>query len=449
MDALNPTRLPPQAVDIEQKVLGAMLQSSNAVDTATEVLRMDDFYRQTHSVIFEAMVALTDRREPVDVVLLANELRKARNLEMVGGEAYLTELIEVAVTPANVEYHAQIVKDKAILRNLINSSTDIITRAFDGTEEVVSILDEASTRIFDVAQGRDRKAFSPISTLLPKTFDDIEAYGKGGIQGVPTGFKDLDEMTTGFKKGELIILAGRPSMGKTALALNMGVNAAIHAGKAVAIFSLEMSKESLVERVLCSQARINMHKLRSGTLPVRDFPKLSLAAGPLNEARLYIDDSSDTTVLEMRAKARRLKSQGNLDFLIVDYLQLVHPGKKMDSREQEISYVSRSLKGLAKDIGIPVLALSQLSRRTDSREDGRPMLSDLRESGAIEQDADVVLFVYREEVYKKENAEPGKAEIIIGKQRNGPIGNVDATFVRDYASFENYSPRAEQPGEAF
>ncbi|MFH0921909.1 MAG: replicative DNA helicase [Fibrobacterota bacterium] len=434
-------RIPPQAVDIEQKVLGAMLLDASALGAGIEILNEGDFYRSVHGFIFAAMTGLFGNNEPVDITSVANELKKRRQLESVGNEIYLAELVECAVTPANAAYHANIIKEKSTLRSLINTSTDIINRCFDDVEEVEPLLDEAQSKIYDVAQGRIRNQFQSVGELLPKTFDDIERYGKGQIVGVPSGFKDLDEMTAGFQPGELIILAGRPSMGKTALALSMASNAALLSGKAVGIFSLEMSKGQLVQRLLCAQAKINMHSLRTGRLPLRDFPRLSLAAGPLNEARIVIDDTSNISVLEMRAKARRLKLQGKLDILIVDYLQLMEASKKMSSREQEISYISRSLKGLAKDLGIPVLALSQLARRVEDRQDSRPQLSDLRESGAIEQDADVVLFVYREEYYKKEDGEPGKAEIIISKQRNGPLGTANATFVHEYAGFENYSPR--------
>jgi replicative DNA helicase len=440
---MDTARIPPQAVDIEQKVLGAMLQSAQAVGSVMEILHSGDFYRQIHSDIFDAMIGLFDRSEPIDTITVANELKKMKRLEMAGGEVYLMELVESAVTPANVEYHATIIRDKATLRSLINTSTNIITRAFEEVEEVETLIDEAETKIYDVSQGRIKQKMEKVGDLLPMTFDDIERYGKGQILGIPSGFKDLDDMTAGFQGSDLIILAGRPAMGKTALALAMAANAAIHGGKAVGIFSLEMSRSQLVQRLLCAQAKVNMHLLRTGRLPTRDFPKLSLGAGPLYEAKIFIDDSSDISVLEMRAKARRLKSQGMLDMVVVDYMQLVKPPSNKNSREQEIAHVSRSLKGLAKDLNIPVVALSQLSRKVEERNDGRPQLSDLRESGAIEQDADVVLFVYREEVYKP-TAEPGKAEIIIGKQRNGPVGSVDVTFIRDYASFENYSPRAAE-----
>jgi replicative DNA helicase len=439
-------RIPPQAVDIEQKVLGAMLLDSSALGAGLEILDEGDFYRSINGYVFTAIRALFERSEPVDITSVANELKKRKQLEAAGGEIYLAELVESAVTPANAAYHAGIIKEKATLRSLINTSTDIINRCFDDTEEVEGLLDEAQSKIYDVAQGRIRQQFQSVGDLLPKTFEDIERYGKGQLIGVPSGFKDLDEMTAGFQPGELIVIAGRPSMGKTALALAMAANSALHAGKSVGFFSLEMSKSQLVQRLLCAQAKINMHSLRTGKLPLRDFPKLSLAAGPLNEARIFIDDSSNISVLEMRAKARRLKTQGNLDILFVDYLQLVEASssKRLNSRENEIAYISRSLKGLAKDLSIPVVALSQLSRRVEERTDGKPQLSDLRESGAIEQDADVVLFVYREEYYKKEGGEPGKAEIIIGKQRNGPLGTANATFVHEYAGFENYSQRMEE-----
>jgi len=440
---MDTTRLPPQAVDVEQKVLGAMLQYPNAAPLVFEVLRIGDFYRQVHNEIFEAMQSLFERYEPIDLTTAANELKKAKKLEAVGNEVYLMELMQSAITPGNVQYHAKIVKEKASLRALINTAGDIVNRCYEEVEDVDGLLDETEGKIFSLAQGHVREGLTRIGELLPKTFEDIEHYAKGGLQGVPSGFKDLDELTGGFQNSDLVILAGRPSMGKTALALTMATYAATHGGKAVALFSLEMSKTQLVQRLLCAQAKVNMHLLRSGKLPHKDLPRLSLGAGPLYEAKIYIDDAPDLDVLSIRSKARRLKSQGSLDFMIVDYMQLIYPSRRLDSREQEIAYISRSLKALAKDLNIPVMALSQLSRKTEGREEKRPQLSDLRESGAIEQDADVVLFIYREEVYDRE-AEKGKAEIIIGKQRNGPIGTVNATFVRDYAAFENYSPRAEE-----
>ncbi|MBL8028198.1 MAG: replicative DNA helicase [Fibrobacteres bacterium] len=439
-------RQPPQAMDIEQKVLGAMLQSPEAAGEVLEVLKTEDFYREVHSLIFDAMRALYDRSEPIDVTMTANELAKTKQLELIGGEVYLMELVEISVTPANAGYHAQIIKDKAILRNLINAATGIMNKAYDGSDESHAIVEQASAEIFNISQGKVKNKFESVKDLLPHTFQEIEKYGQGTIVGIPTGFKDFDDLTAGLQRSDLIILAGRPAMGKTAIALNMAANAAILGKAAVAIFSLEMAKNQLVQRLLCTQARINMHQLRTGRLPTRDFAKLSLGAGPLYDARIFIDDSSDISILDIRAKARRLKAQGNLDLLVIDYLQLVSGGKKTDSREQEISYISRSLKGLAKELDVPVIALSQLARRAESREEGRPQLADLRESGAIEQDADMVIFIYREEVYNK-SAEPGKGEIIIGKQRNGPIGTVNVSFIRDWASYENYTPRtAEESG---
>ncbi len=434
-------RLPPQAMDVEQKVLGAMLQSSTAAGEVLEILKTEDFYREVHGFIFDAMRTLFERSEPIDVTMTANELAKTKKLEMAGGESYLMELVEFAVTPANAAFHATIIKDKAVLRRLIQSATGIINRAFDADDDVGNILEEAGADIFSITQGNIKKQFECLKELLPHTFQEIEKYGQGQVLGIPTGFKDFDDMTSGLQKSDLVILAGRPSMGKTALALNIAANAAIIGKAAVAVFSLEMSKNQLVQRLLCTQARINMHQLRTGRLPTRDFAKLSLGAGPLYDARIFIDDSSDISVLEMRAKARRLKAQGNLDLLVVDYLQLVSAGKNIQSREQEISYISRSLKGLAKELEIPVVALSQLARRAENREEGRPQLSDLRESGAIEQDADMVMFIYREHVYNKD-ADPGKGEIIIGKQRNGPIGSVDVSWISDWASYENYTQRA-------
>lgn len=436
---MDASRLPPQAVEVEQKVLGAMLQYPNAAPLVFELLRIGDFYRQVHNEIFNAMQSLFERNEPIDLTMVGNELKKEKKLEAVGGEVYLMELIEAAITPGNVQFHAKIVKEKASLRELIQTATGIVNRCYEEVDDVDGLLDETESKIFSLAQGHVREGLVKIGELLPKTFEDIESYAKGSLQGVPSGFKDLDELTGGFQNSDLVILAGRPSMGKTALALTMASYAATHGGKAVGFFSLEMSKSQLVQRLLCAQAKVNMHLLRTGKLPHKDLPRLSLGAGPLYEAKIYIDDSSDTNVLEIRSKARRLKSQGALDFLVIDYLQLIQSSRKMDSREQEIAYISRSLKALAKDLNIPVMALSQLSRRSEGREEKRPQLSDLRESGAIEQDADVILFIYRDEVYNPDTPDKGKAEIIIGKQRNGPIGKVELTFRGEYTRFENYA----------
>ena len=370
-------------------------------------------------------------------------------METVGAEPYLSELVSNVATAANIEHHARILLEKSTLRQLISASADITTECFGSEAEAQDILDRAEAKIFGISEARIKNTFESIGQLLPKTFEDIASYSKGGVQGVPTGFKELDELTSGLQKSDLIIVAGRPSMGKTAFSLSIAMHAAVVAKHPTAIFSLEMSKTQLAQRMLCAEARINMHSLRSGKLPQRDYPKLSLAAGPLSEAPLFIDDTPGITVLELRAKARRLKAQHDLGFIIVDYLQLMDSAGRFENRQQEISQISRSLKGIAKELDVPVMAISQLSRAPEQRGgDHRPQLSDLRESGAIEQDADVVMFVYREELYNKDDpSKQGIAEIIIGKQRNGPTGSIQLAFIKDYARFENLTVAREEGAE--
>lgn len=444
------SQVPPQALDVERAILGSMLIDSNAVVRAIELLVPDCFYATAHSRIFECMSGMFEKTIPVDVLTLAEELRKREWLDAIGSEAYLSELVENVATSANIEYHANILIEKTTLRKLISAAADITTDCMNSERAPQEILDEAEKKVFDISQSRIKGGFESMHDLLQVTFKDIEQYAKhGGVQGVRTGFEKLDEMTAGLQKGDMVIVAGRPSMGKTALVLSIALNTTIRSKvpTPTAIFSLEMSKSALTQRMLCSEARVNMHALRSGHLPKRDYPKLSMAAGPLAEAPIFIDDTSAISVLELRAKARRLKAQHNIGLVIVDYLQLM-TGSNSESRQQEISQISRSLKGVAKELDCPLIALSQLSRAVEQRGgDHRPQLSDLRESGAIEQDADVVLFVYREAKYNDE-LEPGQkgaSEIIIGKQRNGPIGKCDVTFVEEYARFENLSTLSEEP----
>jgi replicative DNA helicase len=434
-------RLPPQAPDVERTVLGSMMIDSIAVETAMQHLDEGVFYASAHNHIFACMKEMADKNVPIDIITLSEALRKKGLLDAVGGTPYLSQLAESVATSANVEYYARILVDKATLRSLISTSAEITTDCFRDEKEPKQVLDDAESRIFSISEARIATSFQSIGQLLPKTFEEIEQYGKGGINGVPTGFTLLDELTTGLQRSDLVIVAGRPSMGKTALALSIALNAAVKGRKAVAIFSLEMSKEQVVQRMLCAEARVNMHQLRSGKLPKRDFPKLSIAAGPLAEAPIFVDDTPAISVLEIRAKARRLKRQGNLDLIMIDYLQLMNTSTKAENRQQEISQISRSLKGLAKELAIPVVALSQLSRAVETRGgDKRPQLADLRESGAIEQDADVVMFVYRGEYYFPDDENlRGKAELIIGKQRNGPTDTVQLSFIREFARFENLS----------
>ncbi len=438
-------RLPPQAVEAEQSVLGSMLLSKEAIGKAVELLDESCFYRVEHQQIFQAIVGLYDANKPVDLITLTQELKKRRKLKEIGGRVYLMGLLESTPTAANLEYYARIVLEKATLRKLADVSTGIVTECYQPQVEADSLLDKAEQQIFNLSESRMRGGFVHIGEILPHTFEAIEEFHKreGFVTGIPSGFKELDSLTSGFQKSDLVIIAGRPSMGKTALSLSIAQYVAIKEKLPVAIFSLEMSKSQLVQRMLCSEARVDSHLLRTGRLPNRDWPRLSIAVGPLSEAPLFIDDTPAIGVLEMRAKARRLKSSQNIGMVILDYLQLMQGPKGAENRQQEISTICRSLKGLAKELDVPVVALSQLSRQVEVRgKEHRPQLSDLRESGAIEQDADLVLFIYRPEVYgilqdRKGNPLQGIAEIIIGKQRNGPTGSVKLAFIDEYAKFEN------------
>ncbi|MBD3344529.1 MAG: replicative DNA helicase [Chitinivibrionales bacterium] len=436
-------RIPPQAPDVERAVLGSMLIDASNVATAMEILDENCFYVTAHKRIYECMVSMFDKDVPLDVLTLSEELRKRGWLESVGAEPYLSELVESIATSANIEHHAKILLEKSTLRQLISIAAEITTESFDSERVAQEILDNAEQKVFGISEARVKGQFESMHDLLQITFRDIEQYAQeGGVQGVRSGFTKLDEMMAGFQAGDLIIVAGRPSMGKTAFCLSLALNASVRASKpvGVAIFSLEMSKSQIVQRMLCSEAKVNMHALRSGHLPKRDYPKLSMAAGPLSQARIFIDDTPGITILELRAKARRLKAQHNVGLIIIDYLQLMGSAVSAENRQQEISQISRALKGVAKELSVPVIALSQLSRAVEQRGgDHRPQLSDLRESGAIEQDADVVMFIFRESVYNKEldDHRKGVAEIILRKQRNGPVGTAEVAFVEDFASFEN------------
>lgn len=439
-------RVPPQALDVERTILGSMLIDPQAAVVAMELLDDSCFYSTANQRIFICMKEMFERNVPIDLVTLAEILRKKDWLQSVGEETYLAELAQSIATSANIEYYSKIIIEKSVLRQLIAVSGEITTKCFDTDVEPQKILDEAEGLIFGISESRISNKFESVNQLLPKTFEDIEGYAKGSFKGILTGFKELDDMTTGLQRGDLVIVAGRPSMGKTAFCLSLAQNSSVIGKYSVAIFSLEMSKAQLVQRMLCSEARVNMHQLRSGTLPKRDLSKLSGAAGPLSEAPIYIDDTPAISVLELRAKARRLKAQHGLDLIVIDYLQLMGSSGKIESRQQEISQISRSLKGVAKELDVPVIALSQLSRAVEQRTGNhRPQLSDLRESGAIEQDADIVLFVYRDEVYNKDDEQAkGRAEIIVGKQRNGPIGTAHMAFVKDFARFENLAEGVEE-----
>ena len=434
-------KLPPQHIEAEQSVLGGILIENEAINRVTEILDADDFYRDAHRKIFNALINLSERDEPADLITLTNELRKIDQLDSIGGASYLASLIDSVPTAANIEYYAKIVKEKAILRKLIQTSTEIITQSYEDRGDVEGFLDEAERAIFEISEKRVRPSFYPIREIVKASFATIEKLfqKKEAVTGVPSGFKELDRMTAGFQPSDLIIIAGRPSMGKTAFCLDVAEYAAIDNKIPVAIFSLEMSKEQLVIRMLCSQAHVEGTRLRTGYLNESDWPKLTIAAGNLSEAPIYIDDTAALSALELRAKARRLKADRGLGMVIVDYLQLMKGRARVESRQQEISEISRSLKALAKELNIPVIAVSQLSRKTEERTGNRPQLSDLRESGAIEQDADLILFIYRDEVYNRSEDNPnrGKAEVIIGKQRNGPIGKIDLAFLDKFTTFKD------------
>jgi replicative DNA helicase len=443
-------RRPPYSEEAEQAVLSAMLIDQDAVLRAVEHVDDTMFYAERHRRIFRAMIIITERGSVVDPVTVSEELNRRGELEASGGKEYIGFLVDAVPTAANIEYHARIVREKAILRRLIEVSTSIVAEAFDGKSTANALLDDAESRIFQVAQQQMREGFTRIKELLWPTMERIEALQRGGktVTGVASGFNDLDEMTSGFQPADLIIVAARPSMGKTAFTLNIAQHAAIEHQTPVAFFSLEMSKESLVQRMLTSEARIDAQRLRKGMLRDDDFPRLARAAGILSSAPVWIDDTPGMTLLEMRSKARRLKSDSGVGLVVVDYLQLMQGPVNSESRQQEVSQISRGLKALAKELNVPVIALSQLSRAPEQRtgDNKRPQLSDLRESGAIEQDADLIMFLYRQEFYdgpvdKDGNSLEGKAEVIVGKQRNGPTGIVNLFFQKQFTRFENFTQR--------
>jgi len=437
-----PERTLPHNLDAEKSVLGAILIHNESFNYAAEVIDSRDFFRDAHRRIFDKMVALSERNHAIDLITLKEELARAGELEDVGGPAYIASLADGVPRTANVEHYARIVKEKATLRSLIHSANRILADAYHAQEDADLILDGAEKAIFEIAEDRIREGFVPLRDLVQSSFATIEKLQeqRNAVTGVPSGFVDLDEMTAGFQPSDMIILAARPAMGKTSLALNMAQNAA-RKGKTVGVFSLEMSKEQLFLRMITSEAMIDAHRFRTGHLTEKDYGKLSHALGALAEQSVFIDDSPGVGILEMRAKCRRLASQHSLDMLIIDYIQLMQGRGRFESRQQELTSISRSIKILAKELNIPIIALSQLSRAPESRTDHRPQLSDLRESGALEQDADLVLFIYRAEVYDKQETKPedqGVAEVIIGKHRNGPIGSVKLTFLNQYTRFENF-----------
>ena len=445
----NLRKVPPQNLDAESSVLGGILLENEAVNQVLELLRPEDFYRESHRKVFRAIVELSDRSEPVDLITLSDCLKSRGELEAVGGTAYLASLADFVPTAANISHYARIVREKSILRSLITTATEIATRGYEEQGNVEEFLDSAEKVIFDISEKKIKASFVAVGDMIKDTLKTVEKLyeRKEMVTGVPTGYNDLDKLTAGLQPAELIIVAGRPGMGKTAFALNIAANAAF-TGAGVAVFSLEMAKEQLVLRMLCSEARVDSSKVRSGYLGERDFPQLAKAAGRLHEAPIYIDDTPAISVLELRAKARRLVRDRSkkIGLIVVDYLQLMRGMGTASNREQEISEISRSLKALAKELSVPVIALSQLNRRVEDRGDRRPMMSDLRESGAIEQDSDVIIFIYRDEVYNKsDESKKGLAEIIVAKQRNGPIDTVTLTFLNEFTRFENYTER-DEPG---
>jgi len=428
-------RVPPQNVEAEQSVLGAMLLDRDAIARATDIVSAADFYRDAHRVIFEAILRLFDRSEPVDLITVTEELRRASQLEAVDGVTYLTTLANGVPTAANVEYYARIVSEKSLLRRLISAATAIAGRAFESREDTDIILDQAEQAIFAISQHFKTAGFQSLKDILVRAFEHVEQLyeNKGSAIGVPTGFAELDELTSGLQPSELVVLAARPSMGKTTLALNVACHAAVGQRIPIALFSLEMAGEQVALRMLCGEARVPSHRLRTGFLRDEDWPRLSEALGRLSEAPIYVDDTPNIGVMELRARARRLHAEHRIGLVVIDYLQLMHAHRRVENRQQEISEITRALKALARELNVPVLALSQLSRAVEQREKRRPQLSDLRESGAIEQDADVVAFIYFDPDAPAEKRD--LAEIIVAKQRNGPTGSVNLTFLRDHGRF--------------
>jgi len=449
-------KLPPQNIEAEQSIIGAILIDNEALPKALEVIGIDDFYKTSHRKIFRSMVELFDRNEPIDLITLTDFMKRSDELEAVGGVSYLSSLVNMVPTAANIKYHSKIVREKGLLRSLLRSATEIASKVYEDNLEAEEMVDYAEKSIFDISDKRVKASFITLKELIKSSFEMIEHLydKKEAITGVPSGFRDLDELTTGFQKGDLIVVGGRPSMGKTSFTLNIAQHVGLESRETVAIFSLEMAKEQLAFRMLCSEAMVNSNSIRKGFIKKEDWHKLTGAASKLTGAPIFIDDSSGITVLELRAKARRLKMEHGLSLVIVDYLQLMRGKGSFERREQEISDISRSLKALAKELSIPVIAVSQLNRSVEQRRPPTPMLADLRESGAIEQDADVILFLYRDEVYNKDTpANKGEAEVIVAKQRNGPIGKVNLTFNSSCTRFLNRAdreyPSSTEEEEAF
>ncbi|SDW99938.1 replicative DNA helicase [Paenibacillus sp. CF384] len=444
-------RIPPQNMEAEQAVLGAVLLQTEALITAMERLRSEDFYLPSHQLLFEAMVELGEASQPIDLVTLTAYLQDRQQLEEIGGVSYLAKLGNAVPTAANVDYYAQIVEEKSMLRRLIRTATNIVSEGYAAAENVGAMLSDAEARIMELSNRRSSTGFISIRDVLMEVFEKVEQLysNKGGSTGIPSGFTDLDKMTAGFQKNDLIIVAARPSVGKTAFALNIAQNVGVRARETVAIFSLEMSAAQLVQRMICAESNVDAGRLRTGYLEGDDWEKLTMAIGSLSEAQIFIDDTPGITVSDIRAKCRRLKKERGLGMILIDYLQLIQGrGKAGENRQQEVSEISRTLKQIARELEVPVIALSQLSRGVEQRQDKRPMMSDLRESGSIEQDADIVAFLYRDDYYDKESEKKNIIEIIIAKQRNGPVGTVELAFLKNYNKFVSLDRSHQEPGQA-
>ena len=440
-------KLPPQNLEAERACLGSMLLDKEAIEVAIDILTEEDFYSEQHRIIFKTLLELYGRSTPVDIVTLTDFLRGSGELDSAGGVVYISSLLDETPTSANAEYYAKIIEQKSLLRKLIRASSNAISLCYNSETDAYEVVDEAEKLIFDVTERKGVRGYFPISEVIKDSITAIEKLFHRGdnYTGIPSGFKELDDLTSGFQRSEFIVVAARPSVGKTALALNIAQNVAIQQQLKVAVFSLEMSKEALMQRMLCSEARIDSQRLRKGLLRTEEWGPLTTAAGKLSEATIFIDETPGISDMQLRAKARRIQSRHGLDLVIVDYLQLMSSIRKKEGRTQEISEISRSLKALARELSIPVIALSQLSRAVETRgRDKRPILSDLRESGAIEQDADVVIFLYRDELYNPQSDREGLAEIIIQKQRNGPTGTIELKFFKEFTRFENYERWGER-----
>ena len=429
----------PQSLEAEQSVIGSMIIDKSAIAKSLEKLNDEDFYRDGHKVIFKAIREMFSQDMAVDLVTLLEYLKSTDNLDKAGGVTYISEISSSVITTANLEAYIKIVEDKSLLRKLIKSSTAIIEESYNKQDKVDDVLDLAQKKIFDLAEKQGSNDYEPLSTVLERGFIEIERLfnNKGSITGVGSGIRDLDAKTSGFQKGDMVLIAARPSMGKTTFSLNIAENAALREGKSVVIFSLEMPKEQLAYKLLCSEANVDMLKLRTGNLDDDDWERIARATGPLSKAKIYIDDTAGLSVMEMRSKCRKIKMEHGIDMILIDYLQLMSGSAGSESRQQEVSEISRSITSLAKEMECPIIALSQLSRAPEQRADHRPMLSDLRESGSIEQDADVVMFLYRDEYYNKETEEKNIGECIIAKQRNGPVGTVKMAWIGSQSKFAN------------